>query len=93
MYTSFDEEVAQIYRALEERIAESDLTMRAGLEADVIVVIATALVEGLHIRSAVDPDTVPDGLTGTAFKLLLEGLVADQKPGSEIGSILDDLGL
>ena len=92
MYALFDSGVLDILQSLRDALAESNVQFRDGFNMNHFAVAVVALVEGLHIRSAVDPDAVPDGFTGVLFTLLVEGLVADQTPGSAIGSILDDLG-
>ena len=53
-------------------------------------VLFTAIGEGLAIRAAVDPDSVPDGLTAKAFTLITQGVILDSG-NDAVGDALDDL--
>ena len=78
LYKTFDELASiSLQHAFEQILAEQPA--RAGLTVKELAIAATALVEGLAIRHAVDPESVSDQLTGSVLVALTESLMPNSK--------------
>ena len=89
MYDIFDDASRVAAAGVIERMESWGLHIRHGITIDELSVAITAMVEGLGIRAAVDPDAVPEHLTGTVLVAMVEALICDQTEGAAFGSLLD----
>lgn len=68
-------------------------TLKKGLTLVELIVICTAIAEGLAIRYSVSPETAPEGLSGRAFIAMFESMVEPIGADGELGDIFRSYGL
>lgn len=92
VYQGVDAGVAAVTKDYLEQLAAQDQPLVDGITVQELAVLLTAIVEGLAIRHAVDPDSVPDDLTARAWTALIEGII--QSPGEKprtLGDVCKDI--
>ncbi len=91
LYGHYEEHHTGAWNDVAAHIEKHGGHVRSGLSSTELTTVLTAITEGLAIRAAVDPDAVPDDLTGRAFLAMIESMVGEE-PG-ELGDRLTSLGL
>ncbi|MEM7094032.1 MAG: hypothetical protein AAF567_13585 [Actinomycetota bacterium] len=71
MYRFYDDQHLELLGAFRKEVEASGLHPVEGVTDDEMVVVLTALVEGMAIRSLANPGDVPDGLMGRIGALLM----------------------
>lgn len=93
LYDFYDE----IHLGLAQMILDSaeakGYTLKRGMTLRELIVVCTAIAEGLAIRFSVSPETAPEGLSGRAFVALFEAMIEPIGADGELGDIFRSYGL
>ena len=91
MYSMYDDVVEIGVQHFFDYVEESGRYLRPGIDVRNVSTALNSLSQGLRIRSTVDPEAVPAGMTGTFFVLLLSAMIADYPNPEPIGENLKGL--
>lgn len=92
LYAWYDEQFLSIWSVATASASERGVQMRQGIGGQDFITIMTALLEGLLIRQAVDPDAIPGDLYKRAMLALYEAVFL--QPGeSQASRVGDRIGL
>ncbi len=93
LYEFYDEVHLELSRFILANVEAKGYQLKEGLTLEELVVVCTAVAEGLAIRHSVYPESAPDGLSGRAFVALFEAMVEPKGAGGKLGDIFRSYGL